>query len=166
MFNANNNNNNNPNSDLMVSNPPSDTVSHIAYCNNSSYFACTSWDKKVRFYQLQNGQTQMKSEILLGLFLFLILQLFFLFQSGGWNLNLVCVDFLQFFVLYSSFPLVLWWIFFGLTVADAPPLSCDFSDDGKVFAAGCDNKGYIWDLQSNNKQQIAQVKSILKNFSP
>lgn len=47
--------------------------------------------------------------------------------------------------------------FFDLTSPDAPPLSCDFSDDGKVFAAGCDNKGYVWDLQSNNKQQIAQV---------
>jgi mRNA export factor len=106
MFNNNNNNNSNsnPNSDLQVSNPPTDTVSQIAYCNNSSFFAATSWDKKVRFYTLQQGQTQMKSEIVL----------------------------------------------------DAPPLSCDFADDGKVYAAGCDNKGWIWDLQSNNKQQIAQ----------
>lgn len=101
MFSA---NNNNPNSDLVVNNPPSDTVSHIAFCHNSSFFACTSWDKKVRFYTLSNGVTQMKSEISI----------------------------------------------------DAPALWCDFSDDGKVFAAGCDNKGYIWDLQSNNKLQIAQ----------
>jgi len=42
------------------------------------------------------------------------------------------------------------------TTLDAPALWCDFIDDGKVFCCGCDNKGFVWDISTNIKQQIAQ----------
>jgi len=46
---------------------------------------------------------------------------------------------------------------------DAPTLTCAWGDDFKtVFFGGCDNKGYMWDLQTNQMVQIAQHESPIK----
>eukprot|EP01130_Rhizamoeba_saxonica_P016791 TRINITY_DN7835_c0_g1_i2.p2 TRINITY_DN7835_c0_g1~~TRINITY_DN7835_c0_g1_i2.p2 ORF type:complete len:336 (+),score=62.82 TRINITY_DN7835_c0_g1_i2:14-1021(+) len=45
----------------------------------------------------------------------------------------------------------------------APLLTASWHSDGsKVYVAGCDNKAYIWDLASNQTQQIAEHAAPIK----
>ncbi|KAI1340392.1 Poly(A)+ RNA export protein [Xylariaceae sp. FL0016] len=47
--------------DVAVSNPPEDTVSDLAFSSAQDILAVSSWDKKVRIYQVAaNGQTEGK----------------------------------------------------------------------------------------------------------
>ncbi|KAG4217501.1 hypothetical protein PC116_g34018 [Phytophthora cactorum] len=47
--------------DVPVSNPPEDTVSDLAFSPTSDILAVSSWDKKVRIYQIAaNGASEGK----------------------------------------------------------------------------------------------------------
>jgi len=52
------------------------------------------------------------------------------------------------------------------TQLEAPLLSTAWHDDGsKVFCGGCDNKGFIWDLQANKTTQVAQHEKPIKDMA-
>ena len=45
--------------DIAVANPPEDSISSISFSPTADYFAASSWDKKVRIYEVdQSGNTQ------------------------------------------------------------------------------------------------------------
>jgi mRNA export factor len=49
------------------------------------------------------------------------------------------------------------------TSLDQPVLSCCWSDDGnRVFTGACDNKSFLWDLTSNQKNQVAEHERPIK----
>lgn len=48
--------------DVQVSNPPEDSISNIVFSPQSDHLAVSSWDKKVRIYEIdQNGNSQGKA---------------------------------------------------------------------------------------------------------
>lgn len=48
--------------DVMVQNPPEDSVSDLRFAPTSEHLAVASWDKKVRIYEIANdGSTQGKA---------------------------------------------------------------------------------------------------------
>lgn len=47
------------NKDVMVQNPPEDSISDVRFSPASEHLAVASWDKKVRIYEISNdGQSQ------------------------------------------------------------------------------------------------------------
>ena len=47
--------------DVPVSNPPDDTVSDLAFSSQRDFLAVSSWDKKVRIYEISpSGQSEGK----------------------------------------------------------------------------------------------------------
>lgn len=47
--------------DVAISNPPEDTVSDIAFSSQRDFLAVSSWDKKVRIYEISpSGQSEGK----------------------------------------------------------------------------------------------------------
>ncbi|KAH9906926.1 Poly(A)+ RNA export protein [Xylariomycetidae sp. FL2044] len=43
--------------DVAVSNPPDDTISDLAFCPGKDFLAVSSWDKKVRIYEISSSGT-------------------------------------------------------------------------------------------------------------
>jgi mRNA export factor len=50
--------------DAELANPPEDSTSHLAFSPTGDFLAVSSWDKKVRIYQVsETGQTEGKAAI-------------------------------------------------------------------------------------------------------
>lgn len=49
--------------DIAVTSPPDDSISGLSFCPNNDYLAVSSWDKKVRIYEVQqSGATVGKAQ--------------------------------------------------------------------------------------------------------
>merc|ERR1712000_568692 len=99
----------NPNGDPELSNPPSDTVSSVAWSSKANFIVGASWDKTIRCWEV---------------------------QCQGKDINSIGK---------------------AQQTAEAPILCTAWHDEGsQVYWAGCDNKAFVWDLGSNQTQQVAQ----------
>lgn len=50
--------------DITLNNPPDDSTSHLAFSPTADFLAVSSWDKKVRIYQVnEQGQSEGKAQI-------------------------------------------------------------------------------------------------------
>mmetsp|Transcript_2007 Transcript_2007/g.7184 ORF Transcript_2007/g.7184 Transcript_2007/m.7184 type:complete len:345 (+) Transcript_2007:213-1247(+) len=95
----------NPNNSFEVPQPPSDGISSLAFSPTADLLVATSWDKKVRCWEV---------------------------QQSGQSVAKAAID------------------------HDQPVLDCAWSGDGSVvFSGGCDKTVKMWNLQSNQQQQVA-----------
>ncbi|KAJ3259549.1 hypothetical protein HK103_002102 [Boothiomyces macroporosus] len=99
--------------DFEISQPPTDTVSCLAFSPQADLLAASSWDNQTRVYEISsNGSSMGKASI----------------------------------------------------QHDAPPLSVCWSTDGtKVFSAGCDKTAKMFDIQSQQTQQVAAHDAPIKS---
>jgi mRNA export factor len=50
--------------DVALTQPPEDSTSHLAFSPTADFLAVSSWDKKVRIYQVnENGQSEGKASM-------------------------------------------------------------------------------------------------------
>lgn len=150
----------NPNQDIMVSQPPTDSVSCMAWSPTANILVAGSWDKQLRCWEVstQNGQTQPK------VWLSAFFSLFFLSFFAYLVQYILARSLLTFFTVFSCFLLLLSWQ--AMFAHDAPVLSCAFSTDGsRVFTGSCDKKGKMWDLATQQSQQVAEHAAPIKYVS-